>query len=243
MQPISLPRVCVSLPAAWLGALSLISLGACAENRQSSTATTQSQAVDAGRTTSRPTTTSPETAALAPGLPVGAAAPDALVTGTDGKPVHLASLYKDGPIVLTFYRGGWCPFCNRALAAWGPKIDQLRAAGGTFIALTPEKPELATATREKAHADYRVFSDTTQAAARAFNVHFVVDDATREKYRGYGLQVGEANASGTWELPAPATFVIDKGGIVRWVFADWDYKKRADPDDVIGAVKAITGGR
>ncbi|MDP1661587.1 MAG: AhpC/TSA family protein, partial [Phycisphaerales bacterium] len=66
---------------------------------------------------------------------------------------------------------------------------------------------------------------------------------TREKYHGYGLKVGEANASGTWELPAPATFVIDKRGIIRWAFADWDYKKRANPDDVIGAVRAITDAK
>lgn len=174
-----------------------------------------------------------------PGLSVGAKAPDVSVMGVDGKPVQLASLYKDGPIVLTFYRGGWCPFCTRALSAWHDKMDALKAAGGTFIALTPEKPELAAATREKAKGDYAVYSDGAFAAAKAFKVHFVVDDDTRAKYEKFGLKVADANVSGTWELPAPATFVIDKGGVIRWAFADWDYKKRADPDEVIRAVQAL----
>lgn len=174
-----------------------------------------------------------------PGLAVGTKAPDVAVTGIDGNPVQLANLYKDGPIVVTFYRGGWCPFCNRALSAWHDKMDALRAAGGTFVALTPEKPDLAAATREKAKGDYAVFTDGAFAAAKAFKVHFVVDDATKAKYQQFGLNVGEANVSGTWELPAPATFVIDKEGVIRWAFADWDYRKRADPGEVIRAVQAL----
>ncbi len=179
----------------------------------------------------------------APGLAIGAKAPDVAVTSVDGKTVQLSSLYKEGPIVLTFYRGGWCPFCTRALSAWHDKMDVLKAAGGTFIALTPEKPDHAAATREKANGDYAVFSDGAFAAAKAFRVHFVVDDATKSKYQQLGLMVDEANVSGTWELPAPATFVIDTEGIIRWVFADWDYKKRADPDEAIAAIRIITERR
>ncbi|MGD9791218.1 MAG: DUF3179 domain-containing (seleno)protein [Phycisphaerales bacterium] len=174
-----------------------------------------------------------------PGLAVGTKAPDVTVTGIDGKPVQLASLYKDGPVVVTFYRGGWCPICTRSLSAWGPRLDELKAAGGTFVALTPEKPDLAAKTREQTHADYVVFSDGDFAAAKAFKVHFVVDDATKAKYQQFGLKVAESNVSGTWELPAPATFVIDKTGVIRWSFTDWDYKKRADPDDVVRAVQAL----
>jgi peroxiredoxin len=179
-------------------------------------------------------------APAAPGLPVGTRAPDVTVTGVDGTPATLASLYRDGPVVLTFYRGGWCPFCNRALAAWHDKMEALEAAGGTFIAITPEKPVLASETREKANGEYAVFSDGAFEAAKAFKVHFVVDDETRAKYEQFGLKVAEANVSGTWELPAPATFVIDRDGVIRWAFADWDYRKRADPDEVIAAVRALT---
>ncbi|GJQ27686.1 MAG: hypothetical protein HBSAPP02_27180 [Phycisphaerae bacterium] len=174
-----------------------------------------------------------------PGLAVGARAPDVAVTAVDGKTVQLASFYKDGPIVLTFYRGGWCPICNRALSAWAGKLDALKAADGTFVALTPEKPNLAVRTREMAGGDYAVFSDGTFAAAKAFKVYFVVDEATKAKYEKFGMKVAESNVSGTWELPAPATFVIDKDGVIRYAFADWDYTKRADPDEVIAAVRSL----
>lgn len=179
----------------------------------------------------------------APGLPVGHAAPAVAVTAVDGSTVSLASLYESGPIVLTFYRGGWCPICTRALSAWGSRLGALREAGGRLVALTPERPELADATRATAGADYEVYSDASHAAAKAFRVHFVVDDATRAQYRRYGLKVAESNVSGTWELPAPATFVIDQHGIIRYAFADWDYQKRADPDEVIAAVRALKGGQ
>jgi peroxiredoxin len=179
----------------------------------------------------------------APGLALGDKAPDAALTTMDGKIVQLASLYKDGPIVLTFYRGGWCPICNRALSAWQDKLDDLKAAGGAFVALSPEKPDHASRTIEKGHLSYTVLSDPKFEAAKAFRVHFVVDEGTKAKYKQFGMNVAEANASGTWELPAPATFVIDRNGVIRYVFADWDYKKRAEPDEVIAAVKSLTKRR
>lgn len=176
-----------------------------------------------------------------PGLPVGTVAPDATVTASDGRPVSLASLYSDGPVVLVFYRGGWCPICVRALADWSEHFDDLENAGGRFVALTPEKPDLMVQTKARSEADYEVYSDGAFEAAHAFNVHFVVDDETRARYGDYGLDVGAANVSGTWELPAPATFVIDTDGVIRWVHADWDYTKRADPEEVIAAVRELTG--
>lgn len=174
-----------------------------------------------------------------PGLVVGDRAPGVSVTRVDGRSVELASLYKDGPVVLTFYRGGWCPICNRALSAWAGKLDALKAAGGTFVALTPEKPDLAAQTRQKSRGEFAVFSDGAFAAAKAFKVHFVVDEATKAKYQQFGLKVAESNVSGTWELPAPATFVIDRDGVIRYVFADWDYSKRANPDEVIAVVGSL----
>lgn len=190
------------------------------------------QSVRADSTSNSPTVSMP-------GLAVGDPAPDVHLMAVDGRSVQLASLYRNGPIVLTFYRGGWCPICNRTLSAWAGKLDALKAAGGTFVALTPEKPELAVQTRKKSGGDYAVFSDGAFAAAKAFKVHFTVDDSTKSKYQQLGLKVADSNVSGTWELPAPATFVIDREGIIRYVFAEWDYRERADPDQVIAAVRSL----
>lgn len=178
-------------------------------------------------------------AASTPGLPVGAKAPDASVIDVNGDRVDLAALYEDGPVVITFYRGGWCPFCSGALTQWQERLEDVQRAGGKFIALTPEKPSEVDKTIDKGQLAFTVLSDSRHEAAKAFKVHFVVDDQTRERYLEMGLNVGEANASGTWELPAPATFVIDRDGVIRYSFADWDYRKRADPERAIEILRSL----
>ena len=175
-----------------------------------------------------------------PGLGVGDRLPDVVLTGENGRPLALRSLLSDAPLVVTFYRGGWCPICTRDLAAWGGRMDELKAVGGTMVAITPERLDLALETRTETGAGYRVLVDPVHEASKAFKVHFTVDAETRARYEEYGLLINEANADGSWDLPAPATFVIDADGVVRWAFADWDYRRRADPDDVIRAVGSLT---
>jgi peroxiredoxin len=176
-----------------------------------------------------------------PGIPLGAKPGDVTLLDVAGQPVTLASLHARRPVIVTFYRGGWCPFCTRALADWRERLGEVEAAGGAFVAITPERPERAVATREKiaAGAGYEVLSDHTMAAARAFNVAFRMDGATQTKYRGYGIDLAKHNAVGEWDLPAPATFILDRQGRVRYVFASWDYTKRANPDEVIAALRAL----
>lgn len=172
-----------------------------------------------------------------PGLKVGDKAPDVALRSADGATVKLADLYAKGPVVVTFYRGGWCPFCNKALSQWAGRMDDLEAAGGTFVAISPETAEHAKKTIEKSKMDEMVLVDTQGEAMRRFRVGFELTPETQKKYKGYGFDLETWNAFGRWELPAPATFVVDRDGTITWVFADWDYKKRADPDEVIAAVK------
>ncbi len=174
-----------------------------------------------------------------PGLAVGDAAPDIELTNAAGDTVKLSEVWAKQPVVLTFYRGGWCPFCTKALAGWEKAVDELNAAGATFIAITPEKPEYIVKTTEKYELPFTVLSDASGDAQRAYKLQFTLDDKTIEKYKGYGIDLAVHNADGTWTLPAPATMVIDTTGTVRWIFADWDYKKRADPKEVLAAVKAL----
>ncbi len=174
-----------------------------------------------------------------PGLKVGDKAPNATVLDARGRAVKLADLWKDGPVIVTFYRGGWCPFCTKALSQWQDRLDEVKEAGGTFVAITPESPDHTVDTARKHELSYSVYSDNTQDVAKAYKVHFTLDEETRKKYKGYGIDLAASNASGTWELPAPATYVIDREGTIRYVWADWDYKKRADPDEVINALRQI----
>jgi peroxiredoxin len=176
-----------------------------------------------------------------PGLAVGDKAPTLKLRNAQGEKVNLRKLYKTkGPVVIAFYRGGWCPFCNKELMSWSEKLDELADAGGTFIAISPETKQHAIETETKHGGQYVTLIDADGGAMRAFKLGFAVDEKTKSKYKGFGIDLDNWNSNGKWELPAPATFVIDKDGVVRWVFARWDYTTRADPDEVIAEVKKLT---
>ena len=111
--------------------------------------------------------------------------------------------------------------------------------GVKLIAFTPHAGPYAAETRAALDLGFDVFTDHRNEAADRFRLRFSVDEQTREIYRGYGIDLAGANAAGTWDLPAPGTFVIDTNGVVRWAFADWDYTRRADPGEVIEAVREV----
>ncbi len=172
-----------------------------------------------------------------PGLAVGEPAPDAMVKTAEGDEMSLADLYADGPVIVTFYRGGWCPFCTKALAGWEERMDDVAAMGATFVAITPEKPEHAASTQGKHAPSMMIVSDASGEASRAYRVAFAMPEPLQERYKGYGVDLSAHNANGAWELPAPGTFVIDRDGVITYAWADWDYKKRADPDEVLEAAR------
>lgn len=176
------------------------------------------------------------------GLEVGqSVSGDATLLTASGEEIALSDLWASGPVVLTFYRGGWCPYCNNALTEWEGKLGELESAGGELVALSPEKPESAGKTAEKNEASFKVLSDATFAAADLFNLRFSLGADIQKLYKGYGIDLEKANASKTWELPHPGTFVIDTDGTVRYAWVQEDYRTRANPDEVIAAVRQVTG--
>lgn len=182
------------------------------------------------------------------GLPVGAKVPNAELVGKDGKPVKLETLIAeaDGPVVLIFYRGGWCPYCNKHLAELGARKDELEATGATVLAISPESWEKLSVSAAKVGWDeidtsYTLLSDPEQDAAREFNLLFEVDPRTKSKYKGFGIDLAKWNANKEWTLPVPAAYVIDRRGVIRFAHADEDYSKRVDVDELLEAVRH-TGG-
>lgn len=173
------------------------------------------------------------------GLAVGDQAPDASLVGADGVRVTLKEMVAKGPLVVVFYRGGWCPFCDKHLAAWGAQLDAIKAAGGTIIAISPEKVEALKTTADKTKTSYMLLSDSKLEAAKAFKLAFDLDQTTMTKYKGYGIDLAAHNASGTWSLPHPATYVIDREGVIRYAHADKDYTKRADPKEAMDILKTL----
>lgn len=175
------------------------------------------------------------------GLAVGDAAPSAaLVDVRTGKLLQSETLWKDRPVVVVFYRGGWCPFCTKSLAEWQPKVAEIKAAGAGIVAVAMEKPDLAMGMVEKHKLSCMVLADPTGDACRAFKTLFDLDDATKQKYEGYGIDLSKRNANGAWQLPVPATYIIDTQGKVRFVHFDPDYRVRASPDAVIAKLKEMT---
>ncbi len=174
------------------------------------------------------------------GVPVGTRISDVTLYDQRGNPVELASLHASGPVVVTFYRGNWCPYCNQALEGWQDNLAAIEAEGASFIALTPEKPDLTSTAIEDNHLSYGVYSDAGREAADAFKVNFALAGSTVKKYKGYGIDLAASNADAQWELPHPATFIVDRNGVVRYAHVDDDYKNgRAEPSEVIAALRGM----
>lgn len=188
------------------------------------------------------TTTTPTTGDLAPrtGLPVGWSIPDAALAKADGSAIMLSEVVAaaEGPVVIVFYRGGWCPYCTRQLADLGQRIEELKATGATLIAISPEKPERIKDTLEKVGSEFMLYSDVSAEAAERFNLAFELDQTTQTKYKGYGIDLAKANANAEWMLPVPAVFVVGKDGVIDFAHADEDYTKRLPADKLIAAAKA-----
>ncbi len=218
--------------------LSCIALSGCATNYgHTSEIRTEEEKPVAANMDDLPEKLDPKT--QQPGLTPGERAPNARLVNVEGDEVELDDLWSSGPTVVTFYRGSWCPFCTKALSRWQDKLPDLEEAGGQFVAISPETREHSIETVDMTDATYLVLSDSSGEAIRNYRVAFELEERTQKKYRGYGIDLEKHNQIHRWELPAPATFVVDRDGVVRWAFAEWDYKKRAKPKDVIEFVEAM----
>ena len=167
----------------------------------------------------------------------GSAAPDFSLPNAHGEAVASEALWGDGPAVVSFYRGGWCPYCNIELKALQDRLPEIEALGARLVAITPETPDNALTTQEKNEIAFDVLSDDGNRVASAFGLTFRLPDAVNDLYKGFGIDLEASNGEGSQTLPVPATFVIDKGGKVIKAFVDADYTTRAEPDEVIAALK------
>lgn len=172
-------------------------------------------------------------------LEVGAKAPEFSLPDATGAEVSLSSLLAEGPVVLAFYRGGWCPYCLTELRALQARMADITAAGATLVAVSPQTPDSSLSTVEKLELAFPVLSDEGNRVAESFGLVFSLPEALREVYAGFGLDLPAANGDDSFRLPVPATYVIGAEGTVAWRFVDADYTKRAEPDDVIAALKEL----
>ena len=183
-----------------------------------------------------------ETAALNPAgraLGVGDSAPDFERPDLRGHRVRLAGLLRDGPVVLCFYRGGWCPFCSLELRHWQQWLERLHAAGAELVAIAPEAADQAHESAESQGLGFPVLTDANQEVGERYGLVYELPAAARDVQQRLDAPLDRINADGTWRLPVPATFVVDQGGIIRWAYAEDDYSHRAEPSEVVEAVEGL----
>lgn len=171
----------------------------------------------------------------------GDAAPSFALPNAKGEAVDIAALLADGPVVLSFYRGGWCPYCNLELRALQQRLAEIEDLGASLVAVSPETPDNSLTTAEKNELAFEVLSDAENGVARDFGLVFEVDPDLRPIYETFGIDIPGRNADDSYEIPVPATYVIDTDGTILDAHVDADYTKRMEPDDVIAALKRRRG--
>jgi peroxiredoxin len=170
---------------------------------------------------------------------VGEIAPDFRLPNATGRPVSLYGELNNGPVVLSFYRGGWCPFCSLELQALQGILPEIHSRGASLIGISPEKPDNSLTTAEKYKLEFQVLSDQGNRTAREYGLLFTVYEEMRPLYLEWGFDVPSCNGDASWELPVPATYIIDTNAVVRTAFIDKDYTRRMEPDDIIAALNEI----
>ena len=174
-----------------------------------------------------------------PGLAVGDRAPGFSLPGADGVRVSLGDRLAAGPVVLAFYRGAWCPVCNIELRTLQERLGDITSRGASLVAVSPQGPDDSLGLAERMGLGFDVLSDLDQSVAEAYRVRFRLSDEIIRQYTEWGMLLPDLNADGSWDLPVPATFVIDRTGVVRAAHVDPDYRQRMDPDTVIAALDAL----
>lgn len=170
-------------------------------------------------------------------LKPGEKAHDFSLKNAIGETVTLSEELKRGPVIITWYRGGWCPYCNLALNYMQQYLSDFKAAGASLLAITPETPDNSLSTKERHDLKFEVLSDEENEVARKYGG---VHDLT-EKVKGFYLErgVGEHYAHEINVFPVPATYVVGQDFVVRYAFVESDYRMRAEPEDILDVLSSI----
>lgn len=172
-------------------------------------------------------------------LNVGAKMPAFSLKDSNGKTVESGDLLKQGNLVVVFYRGSWCPFCNLYLRNLQKNLTQIKAAGGNLVAISVENPDNSLSVAKKNELDFTVLSDPNLTVARSFGIVYQLPKETDELYKSHGLDVAKHNEMERAELPLSATYVVNQKGEIVYAFLEPDYKKRAAPEAIIETLRKI----
>lgn len=180
------------------------------------------------------TTSTLRTAKEASGLQIGETVENFTATDLYGDPFDLTNTLKKGPLVLIFYRGHWCPVCNKHLKKLEANLDKIYAKGAQIVAVSPEKSEFLKLTADKTKVSFRLLYDEDYKISKIFDVYFKPGMLHRLMYNTMlGAKLKEAHSDDSEQLPIPATFILDKSGKIVWRHFDPDYTKRSSVEDIL----------
>jgi peroxiredoxin len=167
-------------------------------------------------------------------LSVGAKAPKFELQDHDGKTLFTSELLTKGRLVLCFIRGRWCPFCVGQMGAMNLILPELEQAGATFVAISPQTVQQSFFMRDQHKLRFRLLSDMGNKVAREFGLTYRIPDEQKAIYQRAFVNLPFVNGEDSWELPIPATYIIDRDGLVLYASANEDYTERPEPADILG---------
>ena len=156
-----------------------------------------------------------------------------------GNIINLQELLAKGPVLLTFYRGGWSPYCNLELRALQRSLPELEQYNASLVAISPETPDNSLSTAEKNQLEFAVLSDAGLNVARQYGLVFTLDSELRRIYEQFGIDLPKQNGDESYQLPIPATYVSDPESIIRYAYVNTDYTQRADPKEIIPIIAQL----
>jgi len=169
----------------------------------------------------------------------GGRAPDFRLPDARGGHVQLRDLLAKGPAVVSFYRGGWCPYCNLELRALQNALPAIAQLGAELVAISPQTPDESLSTAEKNQLAFPVLSDIGSAIAKRYGVAFDLAEELRPIYTRSGHALPDKNGDDNWILPIPATYVVDRNGVIVLAFIDVDYRNRLEPAEIVAMLECL----
>lgn len=172
-------------------------------------------------------------------LKEGENAKDFTLPNAVNKEVSLEELLGDNDfVVINFYRGVWCPYCNLELQAFQAINEELKALNAKLIAISPQTPDASLTTKEKNELDFEVLSDMHNVIAKSYGLVFSLADELKPIYSKFGIDIPGSNDEDSYELPMPATYVINKNKEIMYSFIDEDYTKRSEPQTILDIIRS-----
>lgn len=173
------------------------------------------------------------------GLSVGVKAPDFTLEDATLNKINLYKELENGPIILVFYRGEWCPYCNIELSAYQKELKEIQKYGGKLIAISPQMPNASLTMQEKHKLKFNVLSDIGNQISNKYKLTYQLQDYLIEAFKSMGIPLPDFNGDESWQLPIPATYIINREGFIEFAFTNPDHTKRANPVEVINKLKFL----